>query len=319
MSAGGRIIRIGGHEIEITRPEKVLFPAEGITKLDMIEYYRQIARWMLPHVRGRPVVMECYPDGISEPSFLRKAVPSYFPDWIERVTVKKAGGSVTHVVCNNEATLVYLANQACITPHVWLSRIDRIYLPDLMVFDLDPSGEEFSVVKSTAEAVRAVLEQVALPAYVKTTGSLGLHVAVPLKREEHFDFIRAFARHVAEIVVEDDPQHRTLEQRKDRRRGRIFVDTARNAYAQTIAPAYAVRARPTASVSVPLAWKELGGKNLRPDGVTIRTALERLRRAGDPWEDLQRHAVSLKRARRKLQEMYANRRISSEKTVQSNP
>jgi bifunctional non-homologous end joining protein LigD len=135
-----------------------------------------------------------------------------------------------------------------------------------MVFDLDPSGEEFGLVKSTARAFRRVLDGLGLPAYVKTTGSKGLHVAVPLKREEDFDSVRAFAKRLAAIVVDDDPEHRTLEQRTNKRRGRVFVDTNRNTYAQTIAPAYAVRARPHAPVSVPLAWSELESEDLRPDG-----------------------------------------------------
>jgi bifunctional non-homologous end joining protein LigD len=253
--------------------------------------------------------MERYPDGIDKPSFFHKAVPSYYPDWIKTVTVKKAAGTVTHVVCDDKATLVFLANQACITPHIWLSRIDKLHHPDQMVFDLDPSGDDFGLVKSTAQDLSALLDELGLPAYVKTTGSKGLHVVVPLKREEDFDSVRAFAKRLAAIVVDDDPEHRTLEQRTNKRRGRVFLDTNRNAYAQTIAPAYAVRARPHAPVSVPLAWNELNNKDLRPDDVTIRTVFERLEKFRDPWHEYRRAAASLRAACRRLEKRSATRRI----------
>jgi bifunctional non-homologous end joining protein LigD len=288
----------------------VLFPADGITKRDLVDYYRQIASWILPHMRGRPLAMERYPDGIDKPSFFHKAVPSYYPDWLETVTVKKAGGTVTHVVCDDVASLVFLANQACITPHVWLSRISKLYHSDLMVFDLDPSAQGFGLVRSMAQALRGVLDSLELPAYVKTTGSRGLHVAVPLKPEVDFDSVRAFARRLAEMVVDMDPQHRTLEQRRDKRGGRVFLDTNRNAYAQTIAPAYAVRARPHAPVSVPLSWSELDKGDLGPDTITIRTVFERLEKIGDPWKDFRRHATSFHAAYRILKKRNVTRRIS---------
>jgi bifunctional non-homologous end joining protein LigD len=305
MAVRGETIRVGRLAVEITRPRKVLFPADGITKRDLVDYYRRIGPWMLPHLRDRPLAMERYPDGIAGPSFFQKEVPSYYPNWIERVTVEKAGGTITHVVCNNEATLVYLANQACITPHIWLSRVEKPRCPDQMVFDLDPSAENFEPVRAAAQSFGKLLDKLDLPAYVKTTGSRGLHVAVPLDRTEDFDSVRAFARRLAEIVVNGDREHRTLEQRKDRRLGRVFVDTNRNAYAQTVAPAFAVRARPGAPVSLPLNWSELNRKDLRPNGVTIRTVFERLEKAGDPWRDFRRHATSLSRARRKIEKLNA--------------
>ena len=246
MAVSGQTVRVGRFDVEITRPAKVLFPADGITKRDLVDYYRRIAPWMLPHPRDRPLAMERYPDGIGEPSFFQKVVPPYYPDWIERVTVKKVGGTITHVVCNKEATLVYLANQACITLHIWLSRIEKLRCPDQMVFDLDPAGESFKPVRAAAQSFGELVDKLELFVYVKTTGSRGLHVAVPLDRDEDFDSVRAFARRLAEIVVDGDREHRTLEQLKERRHWRVFVDTNRSAYAQTVAPAYAVRGRPGA-------------------------------------------------------------------------
>jgi bifunctional non-homologous end joining protein LigD len=167
-------------------------------------------------------------------------------------------------------------------------------------------------VKSTAESLSALLDQLGLPAYVKTTGSRGLHVAVPLKRTATFDQVRGFAREVAGVVVGQAPGERTLELQKSKRRGRVFVDTNRNAYAQTWAPAYAVRPRPGAPVSVPLDWSELRKPNLRPDGTTIRTVFERLEKIGDPWHDFRRRSTSLIPARVKLEELDVARRVPQE-------
>jgi bifunctional non-homologous end joining protein LigD len=301
MAAEAALVRIGRREIEITRPEKVLFSEDGITKGELIDYYARIAPWILPHVRDRPLTLERYPDGIHKQRIFQKEVSSYFPEWIRRVPVKKVGGTVTHVVCNDIATLVYIANQACVTPHIFLSRIDKLDVPDQMVFDLDPQGDDFELVRSTARAFRKLLDDLELPAYLKTTGSRGLHVVVPLQRREGFDSVREFARELARIVVSHAPDERTMEQLKANRGGRVFIDTNRNAYAQLVAPAYAVRARKGAPVSVPLDWSELKQENLRSDSVTIRTILERLDKVEDPWADFWHRGVSLTKARRKLE------------------
>ncbi|HEU4343225.1 MAG TPA: non-homologous end-joining DNA ligase [Candidatus Binatia bacterium] len=316
MAVRGEILRVGGHDVKITRPEKILFPEDGITKRDLIDYYRRVAPWILPHLRDRPLALERYPDGIDKPGFFQKATPFYYPGWIKTVTIKKkTGGTVRHVVCNNVATLVYLANQACLTPHIWLSRIDKLDYPDQLVFDLDPSGDKFEPVKVAAQSLKELLDQLGLPAYLKTTGGRGLHVAVPLKRSETFDSVRAFATALAKIVVRQEPGQLTLEQRKNRRRGRVFVDTNRNAYAQTVAPAYAVRPRRGAPVSVPLDWDDLGRKDLRSDGVTIRNLFSRLEAVGDPWRDFWRRGASLNHARQKLEKLNAARRVPQEEEV----
>jgi bifunctional non-homologous end joining protein LigD len=299
------VIRIGTREVTITRPDKILFPDSGITKGDLVDYYRRIARWILPHLRGRPLSLERYPDGIEGTRIIQKAAARYYPPWIKTVTVEKVGGTVRHVLCADEATLAYLANQACITPHIWLSRTDKLDFPDQMVFDLDPSETGFEAVKATARALREILEDLQMPVYVKTSGSRGLHVVVPLKRDSDFDSVRVFARQIAEIAASRDPEHRTLNPAKAKRQGRVFVDTARNAYAQTIAPAYSVRARRGAPVSAPISWEELEDKDLRPDGENIRSIFMRLEKEEDPWANFWRNAVSLKKAHRSFQKRYA--------------
>jgi bifunctional non-homologous end joining protein LigD len=202
-----------------------------------------------------------------------------------------------------------------VTPHIWLSRTDKLEYPDQMVFDLDPAADSFEPVKATAQSLKALLDQLGLPAYLKTTGSRGLHVAVPLKRSESFDEVRAFARELAGIVVNQAPGQRTLEPQKRMRRGRIFVDTNRNAYAQTVAPAYAVRALRGAPVSVPLDWNELGSQDLRPDGVTIWSVFDRLDKVGDLWIDFGRHGVSLRQARQKLEKLHATRSVPPQEKI----
>jgi bifunctional non-homologous end joining protein LigD len=301
MAALKGVIRIDGREVEISRPEKVLFPEDGITKGELIEYYARIAPWMLPHLRDRPLTLERYPNGIDTKRFFQKEASSYFPDWIQRVTMEKVGGKVTHVVCNDTATLVYLANQACVTPHIFLSRLDKVHHPDQLVFDLDPQGDDFEVVRSTARAFKQLLDEVGLPAFLKTTGSRGLHVVVPLQRREEYEPVRNFARELAAIVVSQAPKERTMEQLKAQRGNRVFIDTNRNGYAQLVAPAYAVRARKGAPVSVPLDWGELKKKNLKSNSFTIRTVFDRLDKADDPWLEFWNSATSLTKARRALQ------------------
>jgi bifunctional non-homologous end joining protein LigD len=295
------ILHVDGHEVGITRPEKVLFPEDGITKGDLIRYYQRISPWMLPHLEGRPLALQRFPDGIDKPGFFQKAAAAYYPAWIKKVTVQKVGGTVKHVVCDDAATLVYLANQACVTPHIWLSRVDKLQFPDQMVFDFDPSTVDFAAVVDAVLLLKRILDDLELPAFIKATGSRGLHVAVPLNREQDFDAVRAFARRVAEIIVAQDPSRYTIEQYKSKRRGRVFIDVNRTAYAQTAVAAYAVRARNGAPVSVPLAWSELRKKGLRPDGSTMRNVFERLDRSDDPWKDFWRHAASLDKAGRKLE------------------
>jgi bifunctional non-homologous end joining protein LigD len=301
MAALKGVVRVDEREIEISRPEKVLFPDDGITKGELIEYYARIAPWMLPHLRDRPLTLERYPNGINTKRFFQKEVSSYFPEWIQRVTMEKVGGKVTHVVCNDTATLVYLANQACVTPHIFLSRLDKVHHPDQLVFDLDPQGDDFEVVRSTARAFKQLLDELGLPAFLKTTGSRGLHVVVPLQRREDYEPVRNFARELAAIVVGQAPKERTMEQLKAQRGSRVFIDTNRNGYAQLIAPAYAVRARKGAPVSVPLDWSELKKKSLTSSSFTIRTVFDRLENTTDPWAEFWESAVSLTKARQVLQ------------------
>ena len=284
MADKGELVRIGQQDVTLTRPDKVLFPKDGITKRDLVDYYRRIAPHILPHLKDRPLTLERYPDGIGEHKIIQKSASKYYPDWIPTAAMKKHGGTVAHPICNDEATLVYLANQASITPHIWLSRADKPEVPDQMVFDLDPSTDDFEPVRQAAADLFALLEPEGVPSFLKTSGSRGLHIVVPLERDAEYGKVHGLAHRIAAELVARSPKTRTLEFMKAKREGRVFVDINRNAYAQTYAAAYAVRARPGAPVSWPIEWSELERKDLRPDGVTLREAPALAAKRRDPWE-----------------------------------
>jgi bifunctional non-homologous end joining protein LigD len=287
--------------VEISNPEKALFP-DGLTKRDLADYYQRVAKTMLPHVRGRPVHMQRFPDGIGGEEIQQKQVPDYFPDFVRRARMlRKRGGSVTHALIENAATLAYLADQACITPHVWLSRADRPDNPDQLIFDLDPPGGDVDAARDAARALRELLEEVRLAAYVKTTGSRGLHVVSPLDRSGGFDDARAFARDLAALVAEREPRRFTTEPRKENRSGRLYIDTARNGYAQTAVAPYAVRALPTAPVACPIDWRELG--RVEPRKFTIANLPRRLAQKADPWAGMWRDARAIGAAHRRLRDL----------------
>jgi bifunctional non-homologous end joining protein LigD len=292
-------------KLEITHPDRVLFPDDGITKADLVDYYDAVAGVMLPHLKGRPLTLWRYPRGIDEQGFVQQDFAGSVPDWMGSAEVAKEGGTVVHPIADRREALAWLANQNCITPHSWLSRRDRLDEPDLIVFDLDPSTTAFAPVRAAARACADVLEDLGLASYVKTTGSRGLHVVVPLSRGADFDTVRQFARDIAGVVAADDPAHRTVEQRKDKRGDRIYLDVMRNAYAQTAVAPYAVRARRGAPVATPLEWDELSSRGLRPDRFTIRDVPKRIAEQGDPWADMRRHARSLTRPMQRLTKLRA--------------
>jgi bifunctional non-homologous end joining protein LigD len=298
-----QIAEVGGHDLKLSNPDKVLFPAAGLTKADLIDYYERIAPVILPHLAGRPLSLVRYPNGIEVEGFMQKNASDYFPDWIRRARLAKQDGAVDHVVAEDAATLVYLANQACVTLHVGLSRVDRIDHPDRLVIDLDPSDDDFLKVKRAAKEARGLLEEVGLVPFLQTTGSRGLHLWVPLDRSVDFDQVRAFAARVAELLVARRPRELTAAQRKAKRGDRVFVDVARNAYAQTAVAPYSVRARPQAPVATPIDWAELDEPKLAPQRYTISNLFRRLARKRDPWAELDRHARPLEPARERLQRL----------------
>jgi bifunctional non-homologous end joining protein LigD len=279
--------------VVISHPEKVLFPDDGITKGELAAYYEAIAPLMVPHIDGRPVTMERFPNGIGQGGFLQKDVSKGFPEWLERVEAPKKGGVVNYPLVRDLRSLLWLANQNCVTPHVWTSRTPDLYRPDVCVFDLDPSGEEPDVLRTAALAVRDVLAELGLSSWVKTSGSKGFHIVTPLDGQAGFDEVAAFAHGVAEILVKRDPDHLTMEFSKADRGGRILVDTWRNAWGATFAAVYAVRSKPGAPVSAPCTWAELEQGTVDPRTFMLRTMAERIADVGDLWADMRKAGRAL--------------------------
>lgn len=299
-------IDLDGQAVKLSSLDKVYYPDAGITKGDVVDYYHRVAPTMLPHLRDRPLSMQRFPDGIAAPGFYQKEAPDHFPDWIRRVPVlvEEEGQEQPQVVCDGAATLVYLANQGCITPHLWLSRAGKLRHPDKLIFDLDPPGGDFRVVREAALALRELLTELELPAFLMTTGSKGLHVALPLDGRVTFDDTRDVARDVAGLLVKREPKRYTLELRKDAREGRLFLDYLRNAYAATSVAPYALRARPGAPVATPLDWDELDDAGLHAGTYTIKNIFRRLEER-DPWRDFFQEPCALGEARRRLKRMQA--------------
>ena len=291
-------IRAGRRDVEISRPDKELFP--GITKLDLARYYADIADTMLPLVADRPLNFERYPDGIGGNKIFQQHASKHFPDWIKRVETPKSGGTVQHVVANDAATLVYLANQAVITLHAWLSRCDRLDRPDRLVVDLDPSVEDHAAMRGAARAVAELFEELGLQPWAMASGSRGYHLIVPLSRRAEYPTVRTFARDFATLAERRHGELFTTEQRKAKREGRILLDVARNNFGTTSVAPYSARARPNAPVATPLALGELSDSATLPNRWTIKTIRERLDKDGNPWRDIGKHAQSLGAARRKL-------------------
>jgi bifunctional non-homologous end joining protein LigD len=284
-------------DVKLSHPDKVLFPDDGITKADLADYYAGVADAMLPLVKDRPMNLWRWNTGIDGQRVVQQGIPKGAPDWVARVEVpRRRGGNVTHAIINDARTLRWLSNQNCITPHVWQSRADKLDRPDRIVFDLDPATEDemeqFDDVRKGALALGEHLRELGLVPFAMTTGSRGIHVVAPLKRTKDANTVRERA---GEIAEEFAASHDTLTTfwRKEKRDGRILVDTARNTYAQTVVAPYAVRALPGAPVATPLEWSELEDPKLHPRRWTLRDVGARIADRGNPWSDIRLEARSL--------------------------
>ncbi len=288
----------------ITHPEKVLFPGDGITKGELAAYYETIAPIMLPHIVRRPITMERYPAGIDKQGFWQKDVSKGFPEWLERVDVPKKDGTVHHPLITDVRSLLWVTNQNTITQHVWVSRTPDLYHPDVCVFDLDPSKEDESdTLRAAALALRSLLDELGLPSWVRTSGSKGFHIVVPVDGKAHTGQVAGFAHAVGTLLVRRYPDHLTQEFHKVDRGGRILVDTGRNGYSATFAAAYTVRAKPGAPVSAPCTWEEVERGAVGPRTFTLRTMARRVADVGDVWADMRKRKRSLRRPIERLRRM----------------
>jgi bifunctional non-homologous end joining protein LigD len=280
-------------EIAITHPEKVMFPVDGITKGELAAYYELVAPTMLPHIVGRPVTLERFHRGIGEKGFFQKNVVKGAPAWLERVTVPKSDGVVNYPVIRDTRGIAWLANQNCITPHVWTSRVPDLVHPDLCVFDLDPLEENADALRSATLLLRDTLAELGVSGWIKTSGSKGFHVAFALDEKSDSGKVARFAHALGRELVRRAPDLLTQEFYKADRAGRILIDTGRNEFGATYAAAYAVRPKPGAPVSAPCTWEEVESGDAGPRTFTLRTMAKRLDAKGDLWAKIfaVRHAL----------------------------
>ena len=294
-------ITVGAVQISLSSAEKVLFPEDDITKGDLVEYYRTVAGVMVPHLTGRPLTLHRFPSGIDGQKFYQKNASEHFPGWIHRATLRSQdGGDTEYVIADDEATIVYLANQNCIVFHPCSTRAPELHKPDLLILDLDPSDNDFEKVREGAQRLRGILSQVGLVPFLKTTGSRGLHVVAPIVPEEDEDGVRQFARLIADVLVREAPEVFTVEMSKVARGRRVFVDHLRNGKAQTAVAPYSVRALPGAPVAMPIRWAELDDPALDARRYRLRDAPAVLEERGDVWRDIRLSARPLGPARQKL-------------------
>lgn len=283
--------------VKLTHPDRVIWPDDGLTKRDLYDYYGAVAEVMVPHVRDRPVSLQRFRGAVGEGGFFQKEVPKGAPSWVRTVEVPKHGGVVNHVLANDRETLQWLAQQGCVTPHVFTARADRLDRPDRLVIDLDPSLDDFAAVRHAALACGEALRAEGLEPFAMVTGSRGIHVVAPLKRTRSTEDVLTWIRAFASRLAESDPDALTTEFHKNKRDDRIYLDVARNGAAQTVVPPYATRPRPGAPVATPLRWEELEDDALRPDGWILRTVLDRLESlGGDPWAEIGGAARALPRS-----------------------
>ena len=299
-------LRVGGRTVQISSVAKPFFPEAGLTKGDLVAYYRDVAEVMLPHLAGRPLNLQRFPNGVNAKGFWQQGAGDHFPDWIPTVTVERRGrgGTVDHVVCQDAATIVYLANLATVTFHAWTSTVQHLARPDLVILDLDPDPDQgLDVVRAAARAVRAAAEEVGLTPFVQTSGSRGYHVVMPLQPGPDVEVVRELADELAALVAARDPGRLSVEWRKAKRDGRLLLDTARNGYAQTLVAPYSVRPRPEAPVATPIDWSELG--RVEPRSYTVANLRRRLARKPDPWAGMAKAAVPFDPVRSRLDELLA--------------
>lgn len=284
-------MKIGKHTVKLSHVNKMMYPGAGITKQDVIDYYDRIAGVMMPHIKGRPLVMHRFPDGIEGKDFFHKDMPGYFPEWIKGKKVKLTeGGTQTLVVVEKKADLIYLANQACLVPHIWLSSAEKINHPDKVVFDMDPPDSDFKTVRFAAEKIKGVIEDEGFTPFLMTSGSKGLHIVIPIKPSLTFEEVRKTSSQICRDLAGRYPEKLTIEPRKDKRKGRLFLDYLRNSFGQTSVAPYALRALPGAPVAAPITWDELKQGKMDPQKYTLKNIFKRLGQIDDPWKNFSKKA-----------------------------
>lgn len=314
------LVQVGGHEFKMTNLSKIFWPEDGFTKADLIKYYIDISKSILPHLKNRPLVMKRYPDGISGKSFYQKECPDYAPDWIETFAVPHTDKVINYIVCNEPSVLSWLANKGCVEIHAWLAKIENIDCPDIAVIDLDPGeGTEWNDILDIALLCRKALAEFGLSPCVKTSGSKGLHLFIPINNIYPYPAVTDAMHYIADLIVSVYPQKTTIERSVAKRKGKIYLDYLQNGRGKTMAFQYSLRPLPGAPVSTPLLWEEIEAKNVKPQFFNIRTIFERLDRYGDIMGGTLQKKDSLDKlmsiAGIKLQEKKTDKNFTSEQEI----
>lgn len=299
--ANSTTVSIEGRSFALSNLDKVLWPGEGYTKGELIHYYLEVAPYIMDHLRDRPMVFTRYPHGIEDKHFYQKNAPASLPEWINTFPYysTESQRQINFILVEESAALAWLANQACIEMHPWLSRFASEDYPDFVVFDLDPSpGNTFAQVRKVALLTKQVLDQLGLRSYIKTSGSEGLHVYVPVKNDYTYEDIREFARPAAEIICTMAPDSATIERTVKKRGAKIYVDYLQNVKGKTLCSAYSVRPRHGATVSAPLYWDEVN--RVTPADFNIKTIIPRLKKVGELFAPVLSDRQSLDAASRQL-------------------
>jgi len=300
-------LEVDGREVHLTNLNKLFWPKTGWSKGDLIDYYVSVSPYILPHLRGRPLVMVRYPDGISGESWFHKDVPGGAPKWVRTIRVRHEGApahDVDYVVCDNLATLVWLAQMATIEIHTWSATVDDVTKADLAVFDIDPQTGEFADAVAGAQMVCGLLEELRLPCWLKTTGKRGVHLVVPLKPEGAHAQVREFVHEAIRLLDRRSPGAISLSYSKPKRKGRIFIDYAQNSFGKTNVAPYSLRATPQATVSTPVRRRYLNRVN--PKDYRLDNVARRLRQTGDLWQELREKAtVAVSEAQERLSKLSA--------------
>lgn len=294
-------VEINGRTVILTHLDKVFWPQEGYKKAELIQYYCEASPYLIPHLQERPLVWTRYPDGIQNNSFYQKNAPPNLPDWVGTFTYysKDSDRDIRFIVVSDAADLVWLANQASLEMHPWLSRTAVPDYPDFVVIDLDPSpGNTFKQVVKVAWTVKHILDELELRSFIKTSGSEGLHIYIPVENKYNYKQIREFAQPVAAAACHLVPELATIERTVNKRGSLIYVDYLQNGRGQTLCAPYSVRPRPGAPVSCPLHWEEID--HIEPAQFTIKTILPRLVQYGDLFAPVLNDKQSLVDAQERL-------------------
>ncbi|CCO09455.1 non-homologous end-joining DNA ligase [Desulforamulus hydrothermalis] len=287
-------VTLEGKQLKLSNLSKLIWP-EGLTKAHLIKYYTDIAPFLLPHIKGRPLVMKRYPHGVSGEYFYHKECPDYAPEWMQTVSIRHSKKRVNYIVCHDTATLVWLANQGCIEMHAWLSRHPRVEYPDLAVIDLDPGRQAaFQDVLAVAEVVRQVLDYLGLLGFPKTSGAAGIHIFIPIRPVYTFREVTGAMEWLAGLVTRAVPDKATVTRALAAREPhKVYVDYLQNTRGKSMAWTYSLRPLPGAPVSTPVLWEEIEAGCIMPSDFTLNTVFCRLKELGDLHHDMFKQAQDL--------------------------